>query len=119
MLLPVNIVKHLRLVLTAITLLFVVGLNNREVTTFTASPNTATGQQVNESAADRNGTVKQKVSFEATPSYVLLQLAAVPEFLRINFTKPICLALPPTCPSGMVSVFFKIFLSEAIQANAP
>ena len=59
MLLPVNLVKHLRLVFMAITLLLVVGLNNREVTTYTVSPNTATGQQVNESAADRNGTVKQ------------------------------------------------------------
>ena len=119
MLLPVNIVRHLRLVLMAITLLFVVGLNNREVTTFAAAPEATAGQQVDQSAGERNGTVKQKVSFEATPSYVVLQLAAVPGFLNLNFAKPLLQPLTPTYPSRIVAGFFKIFLSGAIQANAP
>ncbi|MDB5261775.1 MAG: hypothetical protein JWQ14_1056 [Adhaeribacter sp.] len=119
MLFPVKIVKHFRLVLTAITLLFVVGLNNREVTTFAPAPEAKTGQQINKSAADRNGTVKQKISFEATSSFVVLQLAVVPEFLQVSFIKPLFLHLSPTCLSGLVTGFFKIFLSTAIQANAP
>jgi hypothetical protein len=119
MLFPANIVKHLRLLLTAITLLFVVGLNNREVTTFAAAPKAKTTQQINKSAADRNGTVKQKVSFEATPSYVVLQLAAMPELLRLSFAEPLFLHFTPHYSNGSVISFFKIFLSSAIQANAP
>jgi len=121
MLFSVNIAKQLRVVLTAITLLLMVGLNNREVTTYAAAPATKTGQQVNKSdAAERNGTVKQKVSFEATSSYVVLQLAAaVPELSNFNFTNPVCRYLTPQYPAGIVLNYFKTLLSTTIQVNAP
>lgn len=121
MLLPVNIAKQLRVVLTAITLLLMVGLNNREVTTYVAAPDIKTGQQVDKSAAaDRHGTVKQKVSFEATPSYVVLQLAAVvPVLPGFSFVKPIFLQLIPQYPTGIVLGYFKTLLSTTIQVNAP
>lgn len=121
MLLPVNIAKHLRLVLTAITLLLMVGLNNREVTTFAAAPKVLTDQQVDKSAtADRNGTVKQKVSFEATSSYLILQLtAAVPELLKLSFLKQVFLPLIPQYSCNIVLSYIKTLLSTTIQVNAP
>ena len=120
MLFPVNIARQLRVVLTAITLLLMVGLNNREVTTYGAAPASETGQQVNKSAADRNGTVKQKVSFEATSSYLVLQLAAaIPHFLNFSFSKPLFLHVAPLYPGGIVLGYFKTLLSATIQANAP
>ncbi|GEO03110.1 hypothetical protein AAE02nite_07740 [Adhaeribacter aerolatus] len=122
MLLPVNIAKQLRVVLTAITLLLMVGLNNREVTTYTLVPATKAGhQQVDKSAAaDRHGTVKQKISFEATPSYVVLQqAAAVPELSYFSFVKPVLLHFTPQYPAGIVLRYFKTLLSTSIQVNAP
>jgi len=119
MIFPVNIAKNLRLLLTAITLLLVVGLNNREVTTYAVS-DTATSHQLNKSAAEHNGTVKQKVTLEATSSYLILPLAALPAILpRLDFPQPL-LAIKVFYPAAVaVAGFFKIFLSAAIQPNAP
>lgn len=104
----------------AITLLCVVALNNREVTTYTTAPEANTTQQVNASnAATRHGVVKQKVSLEATYSYVVLQLAACTNIVPLVFRKPVDYFTPayPAIRPGVA--FFKIFLSAAIQPNAP
>jgi len=117
---PVKIIKHLRLVLTAFTLLLVVGLNNREVTTFAAAPETKTEHKLTTAAADRNGTVKQKVSFEATASsYVIWQLVALPHFWQTAFLKPLFSAIISYVPAGLISGFFRLFLATAILPNAP
>jgi hypothetical protein len=120
MFIPAYIWKQLRVVITAITLLCVVSLNNREVTTFVQAPDNPTAQQVNKSAAtERHHIVKQKVSLEATPSYLVLQLANFTHFLRIVFQPPVFSVLVPFKPSLPVIRFFQIFLSAAIQPNAP
>src|SRR5688572_29996770 len=121
MLFSVNIAKQLRVVLTAITLLLMVGLNNREVTTYVAAPDANTAQQVDKSAAaDRHGTVKQKVFFEATPSNVVLQLVSVvPALPSFSFVKPVLLHLIAQYPTGIVLGYFKTLLSTTIQVNAP
>ena len=116
---PVNIVQHLRLFLTAITLLLVVGLNNREVTTY-AVPDKAAHQVKHAPAAEQHGTIKKKVSLEATSSYLVLQLAALPAiFSRISFPSWLIPVKTSYQPVVAVTGFFKLFLATAIQPNAP
>lgn len=116
---PVNIVQHLRLFLTAITLLLVVGLNNREVTTYTV-PDAAGHQVAHAPAAEQHGIVKKKVSLEATSSYLVLQLAALSaNCSRINFSPRLIPVKTSYCPAVAVIGFFKLFLATAIQPNAP
>jgi hypothetical protein len=114
-----NISRHLRLMLTAITLLCVMALNHREVTTYACAPEASTSQQLHKSTAEHHGTVKQKVSLEATHAYLQLQLAICTDFSRATLLAPITplltrLRLPNPAPG-----FFKVFLFAAIQANAP
>jgi len=119
MVLPVNISKNLRLLLTAITLLLVVGLNNREVTTYVA-PDAATTHQLNKSATADHGTVKQKVLLEGTASYLILELAALPnDFLSVDFPRPLPAVIIFYRPAFIAAGFFKTFLATAIQPNAP
>ena len=119
MVLPVNISKNLRLLLTAVTLLLVMGLNNREVTTYVA-PDAATAHQLNKSAAADHGTVKQKVLLEGTASYLILELAALPNgFLHLDFPRPLPAVITFCRPGFTLAGFFKTFLLAAIQPNAP
>lgn len=120
MIIPVHIFKQLRVVFTAITLLCVVALNNREVTTYTAAQ-TAPAHQVDKSAAaQQHGTIKQKVSLEGTASYLILQLAALPGILpELDFPQPFAFIITFYQRAFSVAGFFKIFFSAAIQPNAP
>jgi hypothetical protein len=105
--------------LTAITLLCVVALNHREVTTYTAAPEANTAQQLTKTAAERHGVVKQKVTLEAPHAFLVLQLAACTDFLRVDLMSPVAPVLHRLGLPSPVTGFFKIFLSAAIQANAP
>ncbi|WP_034256532.1 hypothetical protein [Adhaeribacter aquaticus] len=118
MVFPANISKNLRLLFTAITLLFVVGLNNREVTTYTKSEATS-GHQINKSAADTHGTLKQKVSLEATTSYIVLQLAFFTDFIYYHFTPPVNTFDSSYNLISTVTGFFSLLLATVIQPNAP
>jgi hypothetical protein len=105
--------------LTAITLLCVVALNHREVTTYASAPETQQTHQLRKTAAEHHDTVKQKVSLEAPHAYLVLQMATCTDFLQAAIIPPFRpllnrLGLPNPAPG-----FFKIFLSAAIQANAP
>lgn len=115
-----HISRHLRLMLTALTLLCVMALNHREVTTYVGAAKAGTGQQVQKTATERHGTVKQKVSLEAPHAFLVLQLdACTHNLLRVAFplpASPVLATLPLTAP---VSGFFKTFLSALIQAQAP
>ena len=119
MFLPANIAQHFKVVFLAITLLCVVSLNNREVNTYVPAAKSQTAEQVNKSAADRHGSFKQKVSFEATPSYVILQLATCPEVLRVVFATAIVPIMSAPAPAGTLYTFFSRFLASVIQPNAP
>jgi hypothetical protein len=114
-----NIARHFRVMLTALTLLCVMVLNHREVTTYTAAPEAQTAHQLHKTAADRHGAVKQKVSLEAPHAYLVLQLATFTDFFTPDFSSPLIQALPLVRLPDPVSGFFKVFLSAAIQANAP
>jgi hypothetical protein len=114
-----NISRHLRVMLTAITLLCVVALNHREVTTYASAPETQKTHQLHKTAAERHGTVKQKVSLEAPHAYLVLQMAACTDFLQVAFISPLTPLLNRFGLPNPVTGFFKIFLSATIQANAP
>ena len=104
----------------AITLLCVIALNNREVTIFKSVPENQAAHQVNKSAAaERQTTVKQKVSLEATPSYVVLQIAAYTSFLHVVFERPVFAAVIHQYFARPATGFFKLFLVSSIQPNAP
>jgi hypothetical protein len=114
-----TISRHLRVMLTALTLLCVVALNHREVTTYTAAPEAKTAHQLHKTTAERQGTIKQKVSLEAPHAYLVLQLATFTDFLRVDFISPVTPVLNRFRLPRPVTGFFKVFLSAAIQANAP
>ena len=114
-----NITRHLRLMLTAITLLCVMALNHRVVTTYASAPEASTSQQLQKSNAGQHATVKQKVSLEATHAYLQLQLAICTDFSGTAFSFPVTPLLSRLGLPNPVAGFFKIFLSAAIQANAP
>jgi len=114
-----NISRHLRLMLTALTLLCVMVLNHREVTTFAAAPKAQTSQQLHHTAAEQHGTIKQKVSLEAPHAFLVLQLAACTDFLRVDLMSPVAPVLHRLGLPSPVTGFFKIFLSAVIQAKAP
>lgn len=115
-----NISKHFRVAFTALTLLFVIALNNREITTYVATPATAaTDHQVSESPK-KGSFVKQKIYFEATPSYILIHFAATcPEYLQVTFTKPFFSNLLHYRLPDAVAGICRLFFATAIQPNAP
>ena len=117
---PADITKQLRIALMAITLLCVIALNNREVTTFRSVPETQAAHQVNKSApTERQTTVKQKVSLEATPSYVVLQIATYSSFLHVVFERSEFASVIHHYFARPAAGFFKLFLVSSIQPNAP
>jgi hypothetical protein len=115
-----DIAKTFRLFLTAVTLLFVVGLNNREVTTFATAPVKSTEHQVNKAAAEQHGTVKQKISFEATYAGIVLPPATIlPALFAVVFTGPLSFSLPAYTPTSLATGIFRRLLTTAISPNAP
>jgi hypothetical protein len=117
---PANIVKSFRLLFTAITLLLVVGLNNREVAAFVSAPVNNTEQKVNKAAADQHGTVKQKISFEATHAGIVLPPAVLlTAFSQIIISPVFRLNLPAYFAGSQPIFFFRRLLSTAISPNAP
>ena len=114
-----NISRHLRLMLTALTLLCVMALNHREVTTYAAAPEAKPAQQLHKTAADQHGTIKQKVSLEAPHAYLILELAATADLLEVDLAAPATALLHRLRLPHPVTGFFSIFLSTVIQAQAP
>ena len=115
-------VKHL---LMSFTLLWALMLNGQEVVAYTSAANGAAQQpaseQVKAPAPDNKTVVKQKVSLEATTSFVALNLqqAVVPLPQQPAFPYPTdellpaYTAVPPG--AGFVARLFPII----IQPNAP
>lgn len=115
-----TISQQIRFLFTAVTLLCVLLLNNQEITTY--YPASKVNTQVHTAAADKDQTVvKQKVSFEATTSYLVLQIEPFTAWLRpdpIGYTPAIN---TPWLVSkvGRLIHFFGIFFAFTIVPNAP
>lgn len=110
-------VKHL---LMSVTLLWALMLNGKEVVAYSAAANGA-AQQVTAPSPEDKAVVKQKVSLEATTSFVALNLqqAVVPLPQQPTFPNPsdellpAYTAVPPG--AGFVARLFPVI----IQPNAP
>lgn len=114
-----NISRHFRVILTALTLLCVMALNHREVTTYVSAPAAGSSQQLHTATAERHGTVTQKVSLEAPHAYLVLQLATFTDFFRVTFHCPVTTLLHYCRLPEPVTGIFSIFFSTLIQAQAP
>jgi hypothetical protein len=116
-----NYVKHL---LMSVTLLWALMLNGQEVVAYTSAAQDIPQQHSSQLASvpsENKTVVKQKVSLEATTSFVALNLqqAVVPLPQQPTFANPTDILLPAytTVPPGVgfVSRLFPII----IQPNAP
>ncbi|GAB3201497.1 hypothetical protein GCM10027293_24300 [Pontibacter aydingkolensis] len=117
-----NIPSHIKHLLMTFTLLWALMLNGQEVVAYTYAAE-ATPQQTDSRLEEKHESktvVKQKVSLEATTSFVALNLQqAVEPLPQPSFANPIDLLLPAytTIPPsvGFLAQIFPI----TIQPNAP
>lgn len=114
-----GIFKHLRLFLTAVTLLCALTINHKEIPAYVPAkaPNTA----VDHSSMAGTGTevVKQKISFEAVTSSILLDLAQPFSFLRVFFEAPTDVPFRLFRAVFSATHYFSILFADSIQPNAP
>jgi hypothetical protein len=115
------ILKHFRLFLTALTLLCALTFNHKEVPAFAPITGKAPVTAVDQASPERQEkqVLKQKISFEAVTSFVILDLAQPLAFLRVLFEAP--LDLPFTLYKAAFSPthFFSVLFADTIQPNAP
>ena len=115
-----TILKQFRVVFTALTLLCALFLNYQEVSTFAAAkPAPTKNEQVNKTEKKPDFTLKQKISFEAVTSFILLPapLAAVLTDFNFTFIPARTVAVLPVIAAGLP--YISRLLGTAIQPNAP
>jgi hypothetical protein len=119
-----NISSHLKHLLMSVTLLWALMLNGQEVVAYTSladsAPKQANTRLTDAPDHEKRTVVKQKVSLEATTSFVALNLQqavepiAQPTFVRVtNELLPAYTTIPPGLT--LVAQIFPI----TIQPNAP
>ena len=118
-----TIAQHLRYLLMSVTLLWALMLNGQEVVAYSLpaeKPVKETNQKVVNAPATEKSVVKQKVSLEATTSYVTINLqqatlpAPFPVFAAPTNDNFSALTAKPT-GNGFVAQLFPV----TIQPNAP
>jgi hypothetical protein len=112
---------HFRLFLTAVTLLYALTINHKEIPAYAAAPGQVPVAAFNTAAApdqDRE-ILKQKVSFEAVTSFVLLDLAQPLSFFRVPFEAPADLPFTLLNIAFSGTHFFSLLFANTIQPNAP
>ncbi|MDX5348922.1 MAG: hypothetical protein LPJ89_09320 [Hymenobacteraceae bacterium] len=114
-----SIAKQFRLIFTSLTLLCALALNNRELTTYTLPVSLPVQEQAVQPKEQKQTEVKQKVTFEATSSYVVLHLEKFVSCLRVVFTKPLELLQPLFSSADGITGFFRILSATQIMPNAP
>lgn len=117
-----NITQQIRFLLTAVTLFCVLLLNNQEITSYrlVASKSAAeSSQQVQGTSKKQKTVVKQKVTFEATTSYFILQPVYFTRFLHPVLYVP-ATDIPELLlkPSYYIH-FFSVLFGFIINPNAP
>lgn len=118
-----TISQKISFLFTAVTLFCVMLLNNQEITTYRTLPKNSApdaSTHLKNTAGEKNQTVvKQKVSFEATTSYLVLQLACFAHWPDLDFT------VPPISTFKLLIIpvravhFFSVLLAFTIVPNAP
>lgn len=116
-----DISKHFRLFLTAVTLLYALTINHKEIPTYAASPekNPVTAFDTTAAPEQDKQVLKQKVSFEAITSFVLLNLAQPLAFFRVPFEAPADLPFSLLKTDFSSPHFFCVLFANTIQPNAP
>ncbi len=117
----VRTISHpFRFLVTAVTLLCVLLLNHQEITTYRPAPVKLPGTNTQlHKSAQKQAVVKQKVSFEATTSYLLMPLAQFTDWLPPVFSRQFSLT-PVTAPKTRQGIFlFAMLCASTIVPNAP
>ena len=115
-----TILKQFRVVFTAATLLCALFLNYQEVNLFAAAkPAKAKTEQLTKTEKKPDLTIKQKISFEAVTSFILLPapLAAVLPNFQFHFIPVTTEAVLPVISAGLP--YISRLLGTALQPNAP
>lgn len=117
----IPILKHFRLFLTALTLLCALTLNHKEIPAFAPATGKAPVTAVEKTAfpeQDRQ-VLKQKISFEAVTSFVVLDLVQPLAFLRVLFAFPLDVPFAFYRTVFSDHHFFSVLFADTIQPNAP
>ncbi|QMU29430.1 hypothetical protein [Adhaeribacter radiodurans] len=118
-----TITQQIRFLLTAVTWCCVLLLNNQVIITYrpvVKEANAASNSQLQKNTSHKEQTVvKQKVTFEATTSYFILQLAHFTNWVTPVFQKPFLTIPEPISKIYRVRYFFSVLFSYIIIPNAP
>ncbi|WP_181304338.1 hypothetical protein [Rufibacter sp. XAAS-G3-1] len=113
--------RNWRLLCTSIALLLVLTVNHRALPAYahvSASP--AEQAAVNKQGRDaESSVVKQKVSFEATTSFVALEIAEPAAFLRLTFISPVQQLVKTSLGTPYWAFLLQQLATLPISPNAP
>jgi hypothetical protein len=113
--------RNWRLLCTSIALLLVLTVNHRALPAYALSAATPAEQAaVNQQGHDaKSSVVKQKVSFEATTSFVSLEIAEPTAFLRLTFLTPVQALVKTSLGTPFWAFFLQQLATLPISPNAP
>ncbi len=113
--------RNWRLLCTSIALLLVLTVNHRALPAYAhASATPAEQTAVSKHGRDADSSVvKQKVSFEATTSFIALEIAEFAVFLRLAFVAPVQQIISTSLASPDWTFFLQQLALLAISPNAP
>ncbi|HSI91333.1 MAG TPA: hypothetical protein VK927_09470 [Adhaeribacter sp.] len=111
-----SISLQLRFLLLGLTLLSVLSLDKREVAIYLEKP--ATEQTALKAAPDQC-IVKEKVSFEAVTSFIVLPEAIFPDLISFGFSPAPSPARFVAAAAPVVTPLFQRLLASSISPNAP
>ncbi|PSR52209.1 hypothetical protein AHMF7605_01070 [Adhaeribacter arboris] len=118
-----TITQQIRFLLTAVTWCCVLLLNNQVITTYQPvikGTSAAGDSQLQKNTSRKEQTVvKQKVTFEATTSYFILQIAHFTNWLKPIFQTPTFNIPEPLFKVYRARYFFRVLFSFIIIPNAP
>ncbi len=106
---------QIRFLLLGLTLLSVLSLDKREVAIYLEKPATAKTFK----AAPEQCVVKEKVSFEAVTSFIVLPEAIIPSLISFDFTPLPAAKQFFTFAVPVLTPLFKRLLATSISPNAP
>lgn len=115
-----TITQQIRFLFTAVTLLCVLLLNNQEIPTYrpVVKSNSKADSHLHSHKKEKT-VVKQKVSFEATTSYFILQPVFLTRWFIPAFFTPVSNALEYLLQPNHFIHFFSVLFGFTIIPNAP
>ncbi|MBC3538418.1 hypothetical protein H7U12_01920 [Rufibacter sp. H-1] len=113
--------RNWRLLFTSIALLLALTVNHRALPAYAHAPaSPAEKTAVHKQGRDaESSVVKQKVSFEATTSFVDFQLAEPAPFLRLTFVTPVQQVVHASLGTPYWAFLLQKVATQPISPNAP